>query len=253
MSSPNARRSVSRGRTRTPAANIKTEDDAPMADAPNGARDHSRSRTRSRSASRARSRTRSPRDRSYSRSVTRSPTRSPSPSVPQSAKIVIEKLTKNVNEGHLREIFSTYGVIQELEMPMNRQFMMNKGIAYILYAEARYAESAIAHMHEAQLDGALINGQHLPPEKHLSESQSTSEKAAKPELWQQKQESAQVTAAAEGCQSARRRQAETESELFELWQQDTVSRSQQGARRAAAVIRGWGRIWITKVDGIDAS
>ncbi|KAK5128522.1 hypothetical protein LTR85_003191 [Meristemomyces frigidus] len=169
MSSPEARRSVSRGRTRTPA-NIKTEDDAPMDDAPNGARDHSRSRTRSRSASQARSRTRSPRDRSYSRSLTRSPTRSPSPAVPQSAKIVIEKLTKNVNEGHLREIFSTYGDIQELEMPMNKQFMMNKGIAYILYAEARYAESAIAHMHEAQLDGALINVSIVLPRRRFSRS-----------------------------------------------------------------------------------
>lgn len=36
-------------------------------------------------------------------------------------QIVVEKLTKNVNEGHLRDIFGTYGAIQELDMPMNRQ------------------------------------------------------------------------------------------------------------------------------------
>ncbi|EMC93046.1 hypothetical protein BAUCODRAFT_41459, partial [Baudoinia panamericana UAMH 10762] len=74
-----------------------------------------------------------------------------------SSKIVIEKLTKNINSAHLREIFSTYGTISELEMPLNPQFMMNKGIAYIMYTQPAYAEAAIAHMHEAQLDGALIN------------------------------------------------------------------------------------------------
>jgi RNA recognition motif-containing protein len=36
-------------------------------------------------------------------------------------KVVIEKLTKNVNEDHLREIFAEYGQIRDLDMPMNRQ------------------------------------------------------------------------------------------------------------------------------------
>jgi RNA-binding protein with serine-rich domain 1 len=36
-------------------------------------------------------------------------------------KIVVEKLTKNVNENHLREIFSKYGTIQDLDLPINRQ------------------------------------------------------------------------------------------------------------------------------------
>jgi hypothetical protein len=33
---------------------------------------------------------------------------------------VIEKLTKNVNEDHLREIFGVYGQIRDLDMPINR-------------------------------------------------------------------------------------------------------------------------------------
>jgi hypothetical protein len=33
---------------------------------------------------------------------------------------VIEKLTKNVNEEHLREIFGVYGQIRDLDMPINR-------------------------------------------------------------------------------------------------------------------------------------
>lgn len=36
-------------------------------------------------------------------------------------QIVVEKLTKNVHENHLREIFGAYGNIQELDLPMNRQ------------------------------------------------------------------------------------------------------------------------------------
>ena len=36
-------------------------------------------------------------------------------------KIVVEKLTKNVNESHLREIFGAYGSIQDLDLPINRQ------------------------------------------------------------------------------------------------------------------------------------
>jgi RNA-binding protein with serine-rich domain 1 len=90
-------------------------------------RSRSRSRTprprngnRTRSASRSRSpagATRSYRDRSY----TRSPSRPISRRGVQSSKIVVEKLTKNVTEGHLREIFGTYGRIESFDMPMNRQ------------------------------------------------------------------------------------------------------------------------------------
>ncbi|KAI9787996.1 MAG: hypothetical protein M1816_007300 [Peltula sp. TS41687] len=84
--------------------------------------------------------------------------------------IVIEKLTKNVNEDHLREIFSNYGAIHELDMPINRQFMTNRGTAYILYHSANEAESAIAHMHEAQLDGAVINVSIVLPRRKFSRS-----------------------------------------------------------------------------------
>ncbi|GAD94868.1 hypothetical protein ANI_1_6124 [Paecilomyces variotii No. 5] len=71
--------------------------------------------------------------------------------------IVVEKLTKNVTEDHLREIFGTFGEIQSLELPMNKAFMTNRGTAYILYYEVADAEAAISHMHEAQLDGAVLN------------------------------------------------------------------------------------------------
>ncbi|EXJ58773.1 hypothetical protein A1O7_06203 [Cladophialophora yegresii CBS 114405] len=75
----------------------------------------------------------------------------------QSSKIVVEKLTKNVTEAHLREIFGSYGRIESVDLPLNKQFMTNRGTAYILYDHPSGSESAIAHMHEAQLDGVSIS------------------------------------------------------------------------------------------------
>ncbi len=36
-------------------------------------------------------------------------------------QIVVEKLTKTINEDHLQEIFGQYGPIRDLDMPVNRQ------------------------------------------------------------------------------------------------------------------------------------
>ena len=79
-----------------------------------GGRTGSRSLTRSRSPS-SDGGDRRYRERSYSRS--RSRDRGPGPS----SKIVIEKLTKNVTEAHIREIFGSYGEIDSLDLPMNKQ------------------------------------------------------------------------------------------------------------------------------------
>ncbi|KAI1919320.1 hypothetical protein LOZ58_006201 [Ophidiomyces ophidiicola] len=99
------------------------------------------------------------------------------------AQIVIEKLTKNVNEGHLREIFGTYGDIQSLDLPMNRQFMTNRGSAYICYYDAADAESAIAHMHEAQLDGAVLSVSIVLPRRTFDRTPPPARMPARPEPW----------------------------------------------------------------------
>ncbi|KUI58985.1 RNA-binding protein with serine-rich domain 1-A [Cytospora mali] len=109
--------------------------------------------SRSRSLTRSRSRSRDDIVRSPSRGRSRSRSESPL----RSTKIVVERLTKNVTEEHLREIFGAYGTIHDMDVPLSRQFGTNRGAAYILYANESDAESAIAHMHEAQLDGATIS------------------------------------------------------------------------------------------------
>ncbi|RAL68540.1 hypothetical protein DID88_007267 [Monilinia fructigena] len=122
-----------------------------------------RSRTRSRGSavgtarngggryrSESRERSLSPRGRSRSRSRTRERSESTGASA-RSTKVVIEKLTKNVTEDHLREIFGTYGEIKDLDVPMNRSFNTNR-----------------AHMHESQLDGAIINVSIVLPRRKFS-------------------------------------------------------------------------------------
>lgn len=48
--------------------------------------------------------------------------------------------------------------------------MTNRGTAYILYADTPDAEAAIAHMHEAQLDGAVISVSIVLPRRRFSRS-----------------------------------------------------------------------------------
>ncbi|KAJ5631705.1 uncharacterized protein N7484_011805 [Penicillium longicatenatum] len=85
-------------------------------------------------------------------------------------QIVVERLTKNVTEAHLREIFGAFGDIEKLELPMNPAFMTNRGTAYILYFDPADAEAAIAHMHEAQLDGTFLNVSIVLPRRNFSRS-----------------------------------------------------------------------------------
>ncbi|KAI1655899.1 RNA-binding domain-containing protein [Daldinia decipiens] len=164
-----------------------------------------------RSPSRDRFESRSPTPKSrYSRSPSpvrrrRSPTKSPSPAPRRngrlrsesrslsrdrddrgrsesplrgSTKIVVEKLTKTINEDHLHEIFGQYGPIRDLDMPVNRRYNTNRGTAYILYVHEADAEAAIAHMHEAVLDGAVINVSIVLPRRKFSPSPPTASRGA---------------------------------------------------------------------------
>ncbi|ROW10463.1 hypothetical protein VMCG_01843 [Cytospora schulzeri] len=94
------------------------------------------------------------------------------------ARIVVERLTKNVTEEHLREIFGAYGPIHDMDVPLSRQFGTNRGAAYILYANEADAESAIAHMHEAQLDGATISVSIVLQRRKLSPPPPTANRGA---------------------------------------------------------------------------
>ncbi|CZR63675.1 uncharacterized protein PAC_13572 [Phialocephala subalpina] len=63
-------------------------------------------------------------------------------------------------------------------MPMNRSFNFNRGTAYILYTSEADAEAAIAHMHESQIDGAVINVSIVLPRRKFSPSPPTARRGA---------------------------------------------------------------------------
>ncbi|EGU77749.1 hypothetical protein FOXB_11771 [Fusarium oxysporum f. sp. conglutinans Fo5176] len=79
---------------------------------------------------------------------------------------------------HLYEIFGQFGRIKDLDLPMNRTFGTNRGTAYILYDYEDDAEAAIAHMHEAQVDGSAINVSIVLPRRKLSPAPPTARRGA---------------------------------------------------------------------------
>ncbi|KAL7910137.1 cytochrome P450 [Trichoderma velutinum] len=91
------------------------------------------------------------------KALLREPPRLVHPQLTTHLEIVVERLSKNVNEEHLYEIFGQFGHIKDLDLPMNRTSGTNRSTAYILYEHQADAEVAISHMHEAQIDGAIIN------------------------------------------------------------------------------------------------
>ena len=112
-------RSRSRTRTRSPA---RSRSPPPRDDRNGHVRGGSRSRSITRSKSPSRGDRRPYRERSYTRSPSRESRRL------QSSKIVVEKLTKNVTEAHLREIFGSYGRIESVDLPLNKQCMYHFGM-----------------------------------------------------------------------------------------------------------------------------
>ncbi|MCJ1306810.1 hypothetical protein MMC25_000453 [Agyrium rufum] len=161
-------RSLSQTPRRSISPRSRTHSASPRRTLSDKGRGPNRRNGRGRSYSRSPTRTPSPgrderrhRKRSYSRSISKEP-------VLRSAKIVVEKLTKNVTEAHLQEIFSAYGPIRDIDLPLNRQYNTNRGTAYIVFLDQPAAESAIAHMHEAQLDGAVITVSIVLPRRKFS-------------------------------------------------------------------------------------
>jgi RNA-binding protein with serine-rich domain 1 len=46
-------------------------------------------------------------------------------------QIVVERLSKNVNEDHLFEIFGQFGPIYDLDLPMNRTCQLSPSLSVI--------------------------------------------------------------------------------------------------------------------------
>ena len=70
----------------------------------------------------------------------------------------IGRLTRNVTKDHVTEIFSVYGKIKSIEMPMDRVHSeYSRLFAYVDYEKAEEAEAAVDHM-----DGGELRRFHSP-------------------------------------------------------------------------------------------
>ena len=77
----------------------------------------------------------------------RSPRRKKRSPTPRPSKVHVGRLTRNVNKEHIMEIFSTYGPIKSVDLPMDRIHPeFNRAFVYIEYENPDDAEKAIKHM-----------------------------------------------------------------------------------------------------------
>ena len=86
---------------------------------------------------------------------------------PKPTKLHIARLTRNVTKDHIREIFSTFGKVRVIDMPVER---MHPGLsdAYVEFETPDGAEKALKHMDGGQIDGQEIRATAVPPLRRLS-------------------------------------------------------------------------------------
>jgi len=97
------------------------------------------------------------RGRSPARKRSPSP-RKKSPPVSQT-KIAISQLSRNINKGHVDEIFSNYGKVRNCRVLIDNNTMFHKGVAYVEFACNEDAKNAIKFMDGGQIDGQAVTVQ----------------------------------------------------------------------------------------------
>lgn len=79
---------------------------------------------------------------------------------------MVSHLTRNVLEGHVREIFSNFGELKTVELAMDKYLNLPRGFAYVEYSLHEDAVKAQIHMDGGQLDGKVLSyapAPHPPP------------------------------------------------------------------------------------------
>ncbi|TGL90357.1 RNA-binding protein [Leptospira congkakensis] len=70
-----------------------------------------------------------------------------------SNKIYVGNLKFSLKEENIRQIFSVYGVIQDLKMIHDRETGNFRGFAFITYGNPEEAEEAVTQMNGQPIDG----------------------------------------------------------------------------------------------------
>ncbi|KAI8553140.1 hypothetical protein RHMOL_Rhmol06G0321700 [Rhododendron molle] len=92
------------------------------------------------------------------------PPRKPSP-VLQSLELHVDQLSRNVNEAHLREIFSNFGDVVKVRLAMDSAVNLSKGYGYVEFKMRADAEKAQIYMDGAQIDGNVVRAKFTLPER----------------------------------------------------------------------------------------
>ncbi|CAI0555590.1 unnamed protein product [Linum tenue] len=91
------------------------------------------------------------------------PPRKASP-IRESLTLHVDSLSRNVHVGHLREIFSVYGEVANVDLAMDRVVNLPRGFGYVEYKVRADAEKALLHMDGGQIDGNIVRVRFtLPP------------------------------------------------------------------------------------------
>jgi len=78
---------------------------------------------------------------------------------PETHKIHVDNLTRNVNSGHLEEIFGYFGKIKKVEIIVDRRTSVSQGAAYVDFYKKEEADAVVNYMNGGQVDGNKITVQ----------------------------------------------------------------------------------------------
>lgn len=75
---------------------------------------------------------------------------------PETTRLVVGNLTRNVTEDHIKEIFGHYGELKSVDLAIDKAVNLPKGFAHVEYVKHDDAEKAINFMNGAQIDGNVV-------------------------------------------------------------------------------------------------
>ncbi|KAI3980126.1 hypothetical protein MKX01_034732, partial [Papaver californicum] len=84
---------------------------------------------------------------------------------PESLVLHVDQLTRNVNEGHLKEIFGNFGEVVNVELAIDRSVNLPRGYGYVEYKTRADAEKALLFMDGAQIDGNVVRARFTLPQR----------------------------------------------------------------------------------------
>ena len=81
--------------------------------------------------------------------------------------MVVKNLTRNVTEAHLKEIFSNYGEVEGVYIPIDKSTSLKKPYGFIEFTNMENAKKAELYMGGGQIDGKIIDIEILDPKNYI--------------------------------------------------------------------------------------